>query len=586
MTFIEKLQRFLRTDRDRAPKVRPVAGESAALASAADGGRHLDLYRSAVDGLARGDTDAAERKLHEVLKLRHDFAEAHLTLGQLYHGRGRLDDASDCYILATHFRADLPAAHLRLGLLAHDRGQFQEAQGYLERAIKLKPDDAVAHNALGAALLRLGRIDAAEDRFREALKLQPRFAKAHSNLGYLLFRELERFGEGAQHIATALELAPHDETALCNWTMVLQQQGRFEEALALTDRLLGANPALNEVRINRALMLLTMGEFECGWRDYEARKRMPPFFQGARPWPEWDGEARPRETLLVYAEQGIGDEIMFSSCFPEAIRAVDCCIIECSPKLAALFARSFPAARVVAKRGRGLAETGEWRDQPVDRHIAAGSLPRLWRKAWTDFPRHAGYLAADPLRVAHWKSRLSQLGAGLKVGISWRGGMRTSRRSLRSVPLEQWLPILRTSGAHFVSLQYTDARAEISEFQSGYGLQVHLWREALDEFDETAALVCALDLVITVQTAVGHLAGALGKSAWVMISAVPEWRYLKHGEDMPWYPAVRMFRQTVAGEWNDVVQSIARRLHEQVTRVDSPGPQPTLRQSPDTSCSG
>jgi Flp pilus assembly protein TadD len=577
MALIDHLRRFFRAG--DAQSDAPV-GDGHAVDQVASSGpqhpgtRHLDLYRDAMACLERGDTKTAVAYLTEALEHCHDFAEAHLMLGQVFHARGQLDEASDCYLLAAHFREDLQPAHLKQGLLALDRGRYQDARGHLQRAIDLKPDDAVAHNALGAALLKLRMIDAAEASFRSALAFQPDLVNACSNLGYLLFREREQFEAGAAQIENALQVTPNDEAVLCNWTMVLQQQGRFDELLGLSDRLLAANPGLHEVRVNRALVLLTRGDYRRGWKDYETRKLLPPFVARASRLPEWGGERLAGKRLLVYAEQGIGDEILFASCLPDAIRLAGTCVIECSRKLETLFRRSFPAATVVAKKGRGLAEAGEMPAVNADVEIAAGSLPQYFRNDAGDFPRHAGYLAADASRVAYWKAHLAQLGQGLKVGISWHGGMQTTRRSLRSIPLERWLPVLRCEGACFVSLQYGDAAGGLARFEAASGITVHHWKEAIDDFDETAALVSALDLVITVQTAAAHLSGALGKNVWVLIPVVPEWRYQESGDTMPWYPSASLFRQPAAHDWAAVIERVRTRLEarisDHVARTDMP----------------
>lgn len=562
MSFFERVLRLLRARRvaDESAAAPAVAGEAGADHRVSTDESCLALYRNAIDCAERGDTAAAERMLQDVLALRHDFAEAHLALGRIYHGRGEFDDASDCYALATHFGGDRQAGHLRQGLLALDRGKFDEARGQLERALALDPQDAMAHNALGAALLKLGKTDAAAARFERAIELREDFAQAHSNLGYLLFREREQFESGARHIERALVLAPQDTGVLCNWTMVLQQQGRFDEHIALSGSVLSAHPDLHEMRLNRALVLLTRGDFRRGWRDYEARKHLAPYTQRPAQWPVWDGAALAGKTLFVRSEQGIGDEIMFASCLAEVVTAARACLVECSPRLESLFRRSFPAARVVPL-GKAAALSAE----EVDYEIAVGSLPLHFRNSEADFPRHAGFLVADASRTAFWKNRLAQLGEGLKVGISWRGGVQTTRRSLRSLPLELWLPILQCSGARFVSLQYGDVGGEITELRERHGVNLDHWQDAIDDLDETAALISALDLVITVQTAVAHLSGALGKKAWVMISAVPEWRYMERGASMPWYPALRLYRQAAPGEWDSLIEAVAGSLHGQIT---------------------
>ena len=520
----------------------------------------MELFHGAINLREQGDVEGAVRMLEQAVDLERDFAEAHLELGRIFHQLGRIDDASDHYVLAAHFQPDLQEAQLRLGQLACGQGQFDEARRRLESAVALKPEDAEAHIALGAALYGLRLVDAAIARFRRALELNPESAEAHTNLGYVLFRELGQFEEGEKHIETALGLAPNNETVLCNWTMVLQQRGRFQEALDLSDRLLAANPHLHEVRLNRGLILLTRGEFWRGWPDYEARKRLPDFPKRVLPWPEWDGSSLADKTIFVYGEQGLGDEIMFGSCLPDVIRAAKGCVVECNPKLKALFSRSFPQARVIGTKQIGAGDSGYPSLDEIDFQAALGSLPLYLRREWGSFPIHDGYLKAAPARIAYWKQRLDGLGGKARIGISWRGGAPSTRRARRSIALELWRPILSCDSASFVSLQHDGRVEEIEMVRKTHNVMLHHWQNALDDYDETAALVCALDLVVTVQTAVAHLAGALGKTAWVMISAVPEWRYMETGESMPWYPSVRLFRQETAGDWSTVVQTVARNL--------------------------
>jgi hypothetical protein len=251
---------------------------------------------------------------------------------------------------------------------------------------------------------------------------------------------------------------------------------------------------------------------------------------------------------------------MFASCLSGVVEATGHCIIECEPRLLNLFRRSFPAATVFASTpDRSLPQEVAARE--VDAVIPAGSIPRLQRKSVADFPGHRGYLRADPQRVDRWRERLAQLGPGLKVGISWRGGVRKTRRALRSIPLDRWLPILGAPGTRFVSLQYTaGADAEIAQLRAQSGNAIEHWAEAVDDYDETAALLAALDLTISVCTAVIHLGGALGRPVWVMAPYSPEWRYGFTGDTMPWYPSVKVFRQPAFGEWGPVTSSVAAEL--------------------------
>jgi hypothetical protein len=303
-----------------------------------------------------------------------------------------------------------------------------------------------------------------------------------------------------------------------------------------------------------------VGDYGRGWVDYESRllsAKQPP---RSRRLPRWHGGALGGRTLLVYGDQGLGDEIMFASCLKEVAREAGRCIIECAPKLVPLFARSFAGAEVYAWAWDGpVADDG----RDADLEIPLSSLPLYRRRSLADFPAHSGYLVADAARIDHWRARLASLGRGLKVGISWRGGTYKTRTSKRSIPLEHWLPILRVPGVQFVSLQYTkDTAGELSALREAHGVEVTHWPEAIDDYDETAALMSALDLTISVCTAVIHLGGALGRPVWVMVPMGPEWRYGFAGERMPWYPSVRLVRQREIGNWAGVVTAVAERLTE------------------------
>jgi hypothetical protein len=273
----------------------------------------------------------------------------------------------------------------------------------------------------------------------------------------------------------------------------------------------------------------------------------------------WDGAPIAGKTLLIYGEQGFGDQIMFASCFHEAIERAGHCIIECDPRLVTLFRRSFPSAVIEASAPSGESPAWAAQVQAVDCQIPMGSLPGFFRKRWEEFPRHAGYLRAAPERVAYWRARLDALGPGPKIGLSWRGGIPATRRHLRSLALEELLPLLRLP-ANFVSLQYGNCSDDLDRLRRDYGLILPHWADAIEDYDETAALVCALDLVISVCTAVIHLTGALGKPVWILVPAVAEWRYLDRGENLPWYPSARLFRQTEAGRWHEVLERMGKEL--------------------------
>jgi Flp pilus assembly protein TadD len=518
-------------------------------------------YDEALECCARGDHAQAEALVRTAIDLQHDFVDAHMLLGQLCHARRAYEEAEDSFALASCFAPASGEPHFRLGLMAMDRGEFVQAEALLRKAMELEPGHARAHNAAGAAMLNLERLDAARAHFERALALDPGFVEAHSNLGYLLYRDFEEFEQGEQHIRRALELAPENVDVLTNLSMIMRD--RPEEVITLADRLLTRNADLDSVRLNRGLALLKLGQFQRGWADYEARKSVRcNYVPRAMPWPEWDGSSLSGRAIYVHTEQGLGDEIMFASCLPEVIAAADHCVVECSPKLLKTFRRSFDAEVVLKPRHD--AELSTAARQRVDCYSALGGLPRFLRATESAFPRHTGYLRPDAIRVDRWRQKLAALPGALKVGVAWRGGVPSTQRSMRSTSLEDWLPILAIEGADFVDLQHFESAEELARLRDRHDISVHRWNDAHDDYDETAALVSALDLVISVQTALVHLSGALGKETGAVISAAPEWRYLARGERMPWYPAVRLVRQTALRDWRGPVEAVASQLRERV----------------------
>jgi hypothetical protein len=328
----------------------------------------------------------------------------------------------------------------------------------------------------------------------------------------------------------------------------------YEKALALDSGAVQAH-------LNRANLWLLLGNYERGWPEYEWRTRIDELAAAYQrfPMPRWDGSSLAGRTLLVHAEQGLGDEIMYASCLPEVIAQARHCVIECDDKLVSIFARSFPQATV---RATAAGDTSEWLKHvpQVDVQIPAGSLPLHLRRKAADFPRERAYLKPDPARVARWSAKLAKLGPGLKIGLSWRGGVPMTGTILRSIPLERLLPLLRLEGVRFVSLQYGNAHNELDRLARRNGISIPHWPEAIDDYEETAALICALDLTLSVCTAVVHLGGALGRPVWTLAPLRPEARYGASGDTMPWYASVRMFRQPAFNEWDRVITAVAQEL--------------------------
>lgn len=498
----------------------------------------------------------AEQAVARALECRPDHVEALLVQSAVFSEQWRLEEAADSLVLAMHFRPDLVEAHYRLGVIATAQGRIGEAESCFRRTLEKAPAYAKAHNALGALLSERGAVDEAVSCFRNALAADPEFAPAHSNLGCLLITQLDEFDEGAKHIEAACRLAPEAPDVKCNWAMLLQYRGQSNDALARWTELIDSGTLANDAkaRLDRAMILLLLGDFRAGWDEYE--KRFDADRRAARDFglPPWRGEPLADKTILVYAEQGVGDEIMFASCLCDLIVMAGRVIIECNNRLQALFRRSFPQATVYSGRKEGPAD---WLTQygPVDYQVPIGSLPRWFRSERSAFPGVYPYLQADALRVEEWRARLRREAAGPLIGISWRGGTAGTRRQIRSLPLELLGTVLRP-GFTWVNLQHGagDTQPPVPGLRSFAGVT--------SDLDELAALMSALDLVISVDNTNVHLAGALGRPVWALLSGSPEWRYGASGDSMPWYSSAKLYRRNQNEGWEAVLARLTLELDD------------------------
>jgi tetratricopeptide (TPR) repeat protein len=507
-----------------------------------------------------GRLDEAREALQQAVQLDPTSAPALVDYGHTLRLQGDAGTAATCYREALEIDPQFRLAAVSLGEVALTLGDAQAAARAFEVALE-PPADPKAVRGTVSALESLGRIAEARRICEQILIREPDHAEAHATLGYLLLKREYDPEAALEHLDDALRLRPANSELHANRGIALHDLGRLDEAIAAYDAALAADSACEIARFHRSLALLSRGQFESAWMDYEVRLMSEDAVSRPFPFPRWNGEDLAGKTLLVTAEQGIGDEIMFASCLPDVLCRARHVIVECSQKLEPIFRRSFAEATV---HGGSQLQDLSWIDAlpPVDLTCPIGSLPLYLRPSRSAFPRHAGYLRPDWVLAEEYRRRLDALGPGLKVGLSWRGGTMKSRRTLRSLTLEQLTPVLGIHGVHFVDLQYDDGTPEIQALHETHGYTVHHWRDALVDYDRTAALVSALDLVVSVCTAVIHLGGALGKPVWVMAPCVPEWRYGASGEQMPWFPSVRIVRQTEARNWTPVIERIAADLRE------------------------
>jgi tetratricopeptide (TPR) repeat protein len=535
----------------------------------------VSSYRKAL-AIAPGDAEAANN-LGNVLRLQGDCGEAVAIFDRLvalqphnslfHHNRGlalqaygRPEEAIAAFDNAIARNMRHGDAYFCKGELLQDLGMAAEAVTCYRRLLELEPGRAAAHNSLGVAYLDLGLNEDARSCFERALAIEPAYREAGLNLGNAFF-ELGLLHEALACQTESIKVDPGNGSAFSNRGNTLRALGRVHEALADFRSAVRLNPQDAEAHANLSYLLLLREEYAEAWAEYEWRWKTRGMKAEARRLGRTDfGLALPsgvfNADVFVAAEQGVGDEIMFAGMASQLSSTARSVVYECDARLVNLFRRSFPGCSIVAKADPPAVEIASHTTLP------AGSLGRLFRNRIEDFPDRTAYLSPYSAAVAAWRDRLAELPFGLKVGIAWRGGVRQTRALERSIPLAALEGLLQVPGAVFVSLQHGDVDAEIAAANACHPGKLVAYADSQRDFDQLGALVCALDMVITVQTAVVHLAGALGRTCWAMVPFSPEWRYGLASERTPWYKSVRLYRQRARGEWDDVVASVAGDLRK------------------------
>ncbi len=451
-----------------------------------------------------------------------------------------------------------------LGVVARKMERPELAVRFLHAAIATPGDDAAIQCELGLALLDTKKLPEALVHFRRAAEINPDYGDAHLNIG----ATLDRFGQpemALPHCKRAVELLPENKFALFNLGNVwrsLRQLDRASHAFTDATRI---DPQFANAYWNDACCRLLAGDFAKGWRQYEWRELAGEVQIDRYPQPRWQGESLSGKSILVHAEQGIGDEILFASCLPDLIARAGQCNAICDPRLSEIFARSFPTAKIYGisrrkdRQGAAVAESADYQ-------IAAGSVPLYLRSSRDAFPMQPSFLKADAKKVLRWRNRFAELGPGMKIGISWRAGGQPLQRHMRTTTLGAWREILTTPGAQFVNLQYGDSADELAAAERQHGVKIHDGSDAdpLIDMDAFAAKIAALDLVISVGNATVHLAGALGVKTWTLLPQVPGWRWMIAGDESIWYRSVRLFRQTDRGDWTAVFDRVGKLLRETI----------------------
>jgi hypothetical protein len=432
-----------------------------------------------------------------------------------------------------------------LGTNLQDQGRVAEAVAAYRRAVELKPDFADAHNNLGTALQDLGRIAEAGACYRRALEFQPNFAEAHSNLGNV-YKAQGSLAEAIACYRRALHLAPELADAHNNLGAALEQQGNLSEALVAYEQAVRLRPDFAEAHWNRAQLWLLAGDFGRGWPEYEWRWRIRGLTPPSLSQPIWDGRPLRGKTILLHAEQGLGDTFQFIRYARAAKHGGGRVIVLCQKPLRAILGGCREVDQLVDEATSSVS---------FDVWCSLMSLPRVLGTTLETIPAAIPYLAAAPDLLAQWDGRLRGHD-GFRIGIGWQGHRRYHRDRDRSIPLHCFASLASIPRVRLVSLQKNAGREQMAEVAfpvADLGDEVD---GASGPFMDTAAIMLQMDLVITSDTALAHLAGALGVPVWVALPVVPDWRWMLHRADSPWYPTMRLFRQETRGDWRDVFDNI------------------------------
>ena len=541
-----------------------------------------DALKIALQHHQAGQMLEAERIYRHILSQNPNHDHALHLLGLVARRSGHLSDAEQLIRRAVELQPT--AAHYlgNLGLVLADQQRLEEAAGVLQRAIEISPVFAQAHNNLGVVLRDLMRFEDSVRAFETAVRLHPAFAQAHSNLSSSLLK-LGRQSEALESARRAVQISPELNDARYNLGTALLEMGRLEEAETELGRVVAINPnhavaqnnlgnaqkglnRLHEARAaytsaiaaqpeyaeahwNLAVTALLSGDFETGWLEHEWRFTCDTLDRPALlPQPQWRGETLQGRTILLHAEQGLGDSIQFVRYAPLVAARGGKVLLQVQPGLLKLF-RSLP----------GIANLFALHDKLPEFQLQCPlmSLPLALNTRLETIPCNIPYLSATAESQSTWKEKLCD-DSRFKVGLVWAGSPGHKHDRQRSMKLAELQPLAGLQGIRFISLQKGSGTDQLQGLKAEWDIS-DFTDEQVD-FTDTAGLISQLDLVISVDTSVAHLAGAMGKPVWVLLAFAPDWRWMLNRADSPWYPNTRLFRQHSAGQWKNVVQEVYRAL--------------------------
>jgi len=435
------------------------------------------------------------------------------------------------------------------GIAFQNKGQLDEAIQCYQKTIELNKNNASAFYNLGVAFQKKGQIDKAILYYEIAIGLNQEFSEAHYNLG-IAYKEKNLLDEAIICFQRVLQLKPENAAAYYNFGNIFVAKGQFNDAMQHYQKTIEINPNYAEANWNIALINLMLGNFKEGWKGYEWRWELKDVVDKRRfSQPLWDGSYIKEETVFLYAEQGFGDTIQFIRYAPLVAQRGTKVIVECQKELVLLLKNVVGIHRIIA-HGEELPD--------FDIHCPILSLPEIFGTDLTNIPAKIPYIPAEPSLIQEWHNRIASNNSEYNVGLVWSGDPSFKDSNLKSCSLKSFAPLAQAANITFYSLQKGDASEQARNVPEG--MKLIDYTDKFHDFSDTAAIIKNLDLIISIDTAVAHLAGALGKPVWTLLPFIPDWRWMLNRNDSPWYPTMRLFRQPSRGDWESVIALIAKEL--------------------------
>jgi len=504
-----------------------------------------------------GNIQQAQTLCLQILKKAPEHIEALQLLGIIYGKQGRYADSVQQLSKVIELKPDSPKTFNNLGVALMKLGNLDEAAYAFNKAISLQSNFKQAYNNFGLVLKKQCDFTQAEAAFEKALQIDPQYAEAIGNLG-MMFLSLGKFEQAAENLRKAIDLMPGFAEFYNNLGTAVMELGQFDDALTAFGKAMEIEPQLAEPHHNRALVLLLTGQFEQGWKEFEWRWKNSGFSTPSRPFTQkrWDGSDEGVGKLLIWAEQGIGDEVQFSGLIPLIIDKGIKVIVECDKRFVSILQRSLPKATVIA---RSDAPAKELDDASITHQIPMCSLPGVL--GWPLNLRP--HILPDENLRSELRNRYKAGENILLAGISWKSG-NTQEGAKRSIDLEYWEPILKIAGVRFICLQYGRCEKQIQDANMRFGIEI-IKDEKINPFTDLegfAAQTAAMDIVISVDNSTVHFAGAMRTAVWTLLAKTPDWRWGLQDEKTCWYSSMRLFRQEERGDWKPVIAKVAEELRK------------------------